>query len=175
VRVVSASLGVLTVAAAVVVSGGCAARPDRFAAYRDMPAAAPPDVRRGELAGRGGYASFGSRVRLRDDTPPLTPIIEAERAASLPPVYVLEPMPGGSYGPEGSVGPSDTYGGFGGIGYVGPYLTPVGGLYPGLRPPPLERAPSPFAAPYHPAPDADVARHRPGLSTGSGIYGRNGR
>ena len=160
-------------------TAGCAARADRFAAHRDLPSASPPDLRRGELTGRGGYASLGARVRLRDDTPPLTPIVEAERAASMATLYFVEPGPEGAYGPSGCRSPEGgafgPYDAFGAVGFVGPYLAPGGALYPGLRPPPRADAPSAFAAPFHASPDADVSRHRPGLSTGSGIYRRNGR
>ncbi len=114
---------------------------------------------------------LGSRVRLRDDTPPLTPIVEAERLASLPPIYVIEPVPEGACGPQGLIGPYDPYGFGGGVGYASPYVAPIGGAFPGLRPP-FDLKPSPFAAPYHAPLAADVSRHRPGLSTGSGIYGR---
>lgn len=165
-------LGAAALAVTACLASGCAARPDRFAAFRDAPAASPPDLRRGELTGRGGYASLGAHVRLRDDTPPLTPIVEAERAASLPPVYFVPPMPEGSYGPVGASGPVDPYGG---VGFVGPYLAPVGGVWPGVRLPHDPPPSGPFARGYHASPDADVSHHRPGLSTGSGIYGRGGR
>lgn len=168
---------------------GCAARPDRFApsaadagtrraeyddGTRRRDAAAPPDVRRGEMTGRAGFAAFGPRVRLRDDTPSVTSVIETERAAAATRRSDAEPDYAGASGPQGrdagaTLAPftlPPTY-------YLGSYFGPVGFVPPGLRPASDEAPPPPiFTAPPSSNPGADVWRHRPGLSTGSGIYAR---
>lgn len=145
---------------------------------------------RARLDGRRGYASFASNARLRDDTPMLTPLLEEARAAD---------APAPSYGPRGAVGEhaggltwADPYplypagigagGGYGypGLGYPGlggdgsgAFVGPGGWVFPGLRPvPPLEVT-SPFAAPFQAPAGSDVSRHRPGLSTGTGVHGRD--
>lgn len=132
------------------------------------------------LSGRRGLATFGSGVRLRDDTPMLTPLLEASRAAD---------APAPSYGPQGATGEpssgipwSDPYPvyvngygpGYGPPGYTigGGYYMPGGAVWPGLRPPPPPEVTSPYAAPFNAPPASDVSHHRPGLSTGTGIYGR---
>lgn len=172
-------------ALALLVGGtGCAARRGRTdrVAFEGSRAAERLAAER-DLAGRRGYASFGSGVRLRDDTPMLTPLLEASRAAA-------EPAP--SYGPRGAEGerpggvtwadPYPTYGtgyGYGyGYGYPGnpggvPYLAPGDAVWPGLRPVPPQEVTSPFAAPFQAPAGSDVSRHRPGLSTGTGVYGRD--
>ena len=148
------------------------ARPE----WRDL-AAAAPDLSRGEMTGRAGFATFGSRVRLRDDSPSLTHVIEAERAAALS----LRRSEGfdsereGLAGPEGSCGSCDrTTPAFAPSIFVGPYFGPVGEIPLGLRPPSGSDVPAPiFTASSSATSDSDSWSHRPGLSTGSGIYGRS--
>ena len=134
------------------------------------------------MTGRAGYASFGAHVRLRDDTPPLTRVIEAERVASAADGrYDDDRGPVGPLGSEGFydsvpcvVGPP-IYGPM----YARPYFGPVGAIAPGLRTPHGSRALDGshalapiFTAPRSATPASDIWRHRPGLSTGSGIYAR---
>ncbi len=105
-----------------------------------------------------------------------------------------EPSPTvGDFGPRGASGASSTspdaggYGdgsGYGGYGYgsgygggIGLYVTRfprrAGAVPPDLRVPTDARPVSPYAAPYRAAfPGSDVTSHRPGLSTGSGVWGR---
>ena len=131
-------------------------------------------------------SSSGIKVRLRDDTPPLTLILEVDRDTS----RRLAPTPtwtdtarGGAAGPEGNEGsidrsPSACAGspGAGAYFYGGAFFggawAPIGAVPPGLRAPTSDGRASAFAAPFHAAPGSDVAVHRPGLSTGSGIYAR---
>lgn len=165
-------------------TGGCAARPDRFAAARREAAATTVH---GVQEGRSGYASFGARVRLRDDTPPLTPLVEAEQAARreamLADAYARAAMRGAS-GPQGDEGSVDRapvlYAplypapGFVPVGAGYPYFVgPLGTLPPGLREPSSAvPVPGTFADVGHTSPWSDAYTHRPGLSTGSGIYAR---
>ncbi|MBL9087567.1 MAG: hypothetical protein JNM10_10525 [Planctomycetia bacterium] len=154
---------VVSAALAAVAAAGCTARPT----HRIAAAPAAP---------RDGWVTLGPRVRLRDDTPPLDTV--------LPPAPAPEASgttwgAAGDAGASGSAGPSTwpgAYdGGYGagyGYGYT-TFLAPGGAVPPGLRPPSDERATSPFAQPFKTAfPGADVTAHRPGLSTGSGLYGR---
>ena len=87
----------------------------------------------------------------------------------------------GPYGPQGGEG--DAYVPEGGVVYVsGPYLAP-GGAYGYPRTPhdgPCAPSDSgshhhgTFSAPYRSMPcEADVQAHRPGLSTGSGVFARD--
>jgi len=149
-------LGLLGLGLAMAALSGCTSRPThRIDASRT---AAPRD----------GWVRLGPDVRLRDDTPPLADVRPAD-----------EPSPAsGDFGPRGSSGESSTYpdaGGYGygyGFGYT-PFLAPGGAVPPDLRLPTDERPVSPYAAPYRAAfPGADVTAHRPGLSTGSGVWGR---
>jgi hypothetical protein len=147
-----------------VLAVGCAARPRgaaRETATRD--ATGRP---------RDGWARLGPGVRLRDDTPSLSTVLPPE-----PP-----PAPPTEYGPRGATGdvsqPWETtlyspgYGSMYGQLPWAPFLLPGGALLPGLRPP-SDVATGPFAQPFLTTfPASDVATHRPGLSTGSGIFGR---
>ncbi|MFO0932585.1 MAG: hypothetical protein U1E39_07735 [Planctomycetota bacterium] len=125
---------------------------------------------------RDGWVRLGPNVRLRDDTPPLEtvrPPAEPVRTwgAAGP---STDAGTNGDYGPSGSAGPASVpgYDGSFGYGYT-PFLAPGGAVPPGLRLPSDERATSPFAEPFKASfPGGDVTAHRPGLSTGSGVYGR---
>lgn len=165
-------LAAVVVSAALVAGSatGCTARPTQRIA------AAP----------RSGWVRLGPQVRLRDDTPPLDTVLPPAEpvrtwGAAGP---TTDAGTNGDYGPSGSAGPAsvsgydgaDGYGtggyGAGGYGYT-PYLAPGGAVPPGLRMPSDDRATSPFAEPFKAAfPGGDVTAHRPGLSTGSGVYGR---
>lgn len=178
------------IAAIVAMTTGCAARADRFAGVRSNgpifsargsgfnaheDAASPPDLGHGEMTSRAGFASFHPGVRLRDDTPSLTHVLEAERAQSAPRPDATAPW--ASDGPSGPLGtggcPCATPYVIPPPIYVSPYFGPIGGFSPGLRPPsPTELPARVFTAPPSANPDADTWRHRPGLSTGSGIYAR---
>ncbi len=140
------------------------------------------------MTGRAGYASFGAHVHLRDDTPPLTRVIEAERVALAADGRSDNDARYddgcGPVGPQGSEGFYDStpyvvgppmYGPM----HAGPYFGPVGAIPPGLRTPRGSHRPHGFGmsapvftAPRSATPASDVWRHRPGLSTGSGIYAR---
>jgi hypothetical protein len=171
---------VVLLAASLFALAGCAARRERLGldpeAYARPRATARP--------GQSGYASFGSAVRLREGTPSLTALEEEARRRE--PVYVeVPPWAEAPAGPAGDPGVACWYdpwaatngwgvvspGYAGGPVYGGPgYAAPGGAVPPGLR------APNPVTAPYHRAfPSGDVTYHRPGLSTGTGIYGRDAR
>lgn len=174
----------MTLALALLASGGCASRRARLGG--DPATAARP--RATARPGESGYASFGRAVRLRDDTPSLTALEEQTRAGdpapSGVPAWAETPAgPAGAAGVSswydpwagnsswGVVAPGYGYGspGYGTPGYGTPgYWTPGGAVAPGLR------EPSPVSTPYLRAfPNSDVTYHRPGLSTGTGIYGRD--
>lgn len=146
-------------ALAVGAATGCSARPThRIAASPTTP--------------REGWVTLGPRVRLRDDTPPLDTVLPP---APAPETSAATWGAAGDAGTTGSAGPSSGLGAYdGGYGYgYTNFLAPGGAVPPGLRPPSEDRATSPFAQPFKAAfPGADVTAHRPGLSTGSGIYGR---
>ncbi len=148
----------------VAATAGCTSRPaQRIAASPTTP--------------RDGWVSFGPRVRLRDDTPPLASVLPP----SDPPAWDTAGASGaagttghdeawsgsaGPYAADGTSGPAYGY------GYT-PFYAPGGAVPPGLRVPSDDRATSPFSAPFQASfPGADVTAHRPGLSTGSGVYGR---
>ena len=159
-----------------VAAAGCATNRERADGARSTARATD----RSPDAQRRGYATWGSAVRLREDTPPYfgpAQVATAEpRGAYDPgasgPVDVGETGPTGAWGPTSGGG--NAFGPWGPGGYAGGYLAP-GGAVPGdLRPPPPPEPPrSPFAGPYRAAfPGSDVMDHRPGLSTGSGVYAR---
>lgn len=148
-----APLLLLVVAAAGL--AGCAARP-RGAGPRGV-----------EARGGDGWARLPTGASLRGDTPALADVL---------PAPAPEAAPSRDFGPGGEAGVTS---GGSVAWYPGPeptllyglYLTPGGAVPPGLRPP--SDVVSPYAAPYRTTfPSSDVARHRPGLSTGSGPFGR---
>jgi hypothetical protein len=158
-------------AASLLALAGCASRRARLG-LEPEPVARPRAVAR---PGQSGYASFGTSVRLRDDTPSLTAVEEEARRRE--PVYLeAPPWAEPAAGPGGDTGVScwyDPWAGSNGWGVVGPAYGPPGGWVPGGAVPPGLREPNPVTAPYHRAfPNSDVTYHRPGLSTGSGVYGR---
>lgn len=157
----------LALAAGGLVLGGCTSRPTTRIAAEGNPA-------------RDGWARFGRPVRLNLESGPLPSPAATEPPAA--PAYDLGPRGAtGAYGtgpdvattagPYGAYGAYGAYGGYGAYGYG--YGVPGGAVPPGLRVPADAPPASPFAAPYRAAfPGGDVASHRPGLSTGSGVHGR---
>ena len=158
--------------AAALASAGCASRSDPLARGRR-----PRGERAVALAEPGattGYARFGPGVSLRSDTPPLSQVLAEARARE----RALEPQyfygPGGPGGPGGQSG--ETYvetTGAGCGGYAGSYFYPGGAVPPGLRPPDDAPPASPFAHALQAQPGSDSYDHRPGLSTGNGVFGRD--
>jgi hypothetical protein len=162
VRISRLALGAIAVAAALP-AAGCV-RGARVA--RET---APVVASLGPVArpGGSGFASFGSRLSLRTDTPSLTDV-EIARAAALAALREREESRGEayaeSYGPVGACGPLGAYGStdvYAPVVATGPYLAP-GGAYGYPR--------EPHDAPHRPV--ADVECHRPGLSVGSGVFAR---
>jgi hypothetical protein len=140
---------------------GCAAQP-RGSAVERRPVA------------RGGWARLGPGVHLRSDTPSLSTVLA-------PPE---EPAPAPrDFGPRGDEGETShgmessgttylpsPYPAYGTLDWAR-YGAPGGAVPPGLREP-TDKI-SPYAGPYLNAfPASDVAVHRPGLSSGAAIYGR---
>lgn len=151
---------------------GCTARPGLLRGG-DAPAAPVAARPRDPMLAPSGWAHFSVPVRLRSETPSLTAIQAAERAAAEEAAARFAP----AYGPRGEDGSPVPYAyddappGYGAV-----YLVPGGAVPPGLRPPEPARPPSsPFAGPYASiaTPASDVWDHRPGLSVGSGIYSRD--
>lgn len=122
---------------------------------------------------RDGWARLPGSIRLNTEAPPLPPRESlTERGATADPGYGwADGAEVGDAGPRGARGESDPYA----YGYGAPvYVAPGGAVPPGLRTPTDERPTSPYGTPYRSAfPSADVTEHRPGLSTGSGVYGRS--
>jgi hypothetical protein len=172
--------------------GGCAGRYARLGGD-PATAARPRAVAR---PGESGYASFGRSVRLRTDTPSLTALEEQARGPEMVdpgvPAWAETPAgPAGDSGVSSWYDPWATANGWGvvapgygyGMGYGTPGYAPGNGVpgsgvpgygAPGGAVPPGLREPSALTTPYHRAfPNSDVTYHRPGLSTGTGIYGRD--
>ncbi len=158
------SLLALTLLAAA--SAACTSRRGAEGGY------APPTPTASEDSGdrRSGWSSLSGRVRVRDDTPPLSDVLAAQR----PPPRMADD----AYGPRGEEGA--TWSNEGPYPYPPPgtwvpgYFGPAGWIPPFLVPPPRDEPPGPFAAPYvRSSPSADVTQHRPGLSVGTGVYGRD--
>jgi len=151
-------LGLFGLGLGLMLLGGCATRPThRIDASR-------------AVVPRDGWVRLGPDVRLRGDTPPLAEVQPPDAPAPA----------SGDFGPRGTSGASSSYADAGGYGYgygfgygYTPFLAPGGAVPPDLRVPTDARPVSPYAAPYRAAfPGADVTAHRPGLSTGSGVWGR---
>ena len=95
-------------------------------------------------ADRRGYATWGSSVRLREDTPPyfVGPVATTEPrppygagdTGSADSGYVGDDSQAGACGPASDGG--NAYGPGGPSGYPGTYLAPGGAVPPDLRPPP---------------------------------------
>lgn len=147
------------------VSAGCSS------VRRSRDAVTPPSRDVSAEGPRAGWSSLSGRVRVKDDPTYLTDVLEAQK----PP-----PSQGGyeAYGPRGEAGVTWAEGSpsWYPYGYWAPgfYPGPAGTIPPGLVPPPAQGPVGPFAEPYVRAfPGSDVQQHRPGLSTGTGVYGRN--
>jgi hypothetical protein len=136
---------------------GCASRPSTVGSS---------DARPG--IERDGWVRVGAGIRLREDAPPLLSVLPQPEI----------PRADGDFGPRGSSGDVSAWDESApptscGAGY-GTYLLPGGAVPPGLREPHDAPSSNPFSAPNSSASrEADVGSHRPGLSTGSGIYGRD--
>ena len=102
----------------------------------------------------------------------LRKVVEAHAATGEP----VGGIPSSDPYPVYANGCGPCYGAGGGYPGCGPgtgYYAPGGAVWPGLRPPPPPEVTSPFAAPFRAPAGSDVSQHRPGLSTGTGVYGRS--
>lgn len=171
-----APLAIVAALAGLLVAG-CAARPDRFARFGAEEGTGPA-ARRAEAPPRAGFASFGRDVRLREDTPSLTALLDADRDLARRRDFEEEMLrrsrsaDEGLAGPQGACGPSCGPCGLTIVG--GPYVAPIGVAPWGVRFPSDELPPrGAFADAFRAAPGSDVWSHRPGLSTGSGVFARD--
>jgi hypothetical protein len=160
---------------------GCASRLERSRALSaPAPVASRERTRPPRLVAGSTGSEYGRASAMRISLPGAVLRREPQIVPEPQVVYVGVPAygDGSAYdsgacacGPEGASGTSDS----GYAAYVGTYFAPGGAVSPGLRPPtdvaPPHSVPSgaPYAASFA---QGDVMDHRPGLSVGSGVFGR---